>query len=447
MKKYEKYKRLIRMLASAVVLLAETGIYMVFWYQLISPATGVWYWRKGNWVIALLYVALALFFSITYGGFRLGDLEKGAVIYSQTLSMLFVNFITYIQIALLAYSFPPVWIFAVLMTCDILIVTIWAFGYDVIYKRIFPPRRLLLCYGNKDSLALIKKMEKRKDRYRIERVIDVKKGMKEILSVVDQYEGVLLCDISTKERNIILKACFDKEIRAYMTPKISDILVRSSKELHTFDTPLLLSRNTGLTVEQQLVKRFVDVVASFMLLIIASPFMLITAIAVKLYDGGDVIYRQRRLTIHGKEFDVYKFRSMRMDAEKDGKARLASVNDDRITPVGKVIRMTRMDELPQLWNVLKGDMSLVGPRPERPEIAVEYERILPQFKSRLMVKAGLSGYAQIYGKYNTTPYDKLKLDLTYIQNYSLVLDLKLILLTVKILFMKESTEGVEDEGR
>lgn len=447
MKKYEKYKRLIRMLASAVVLLVETGIYMIFWYQLISPATGVWYWRKGNWVIALLYIALTLFFSITYGGFRLGDLEKGAVIYSQTLSMLFVNFITYIQIALLAYSFPPVWIFAVLMTCDILVVTIWAFGYDVIYKRIFPPRRLLLCYGNKESLALIKKMEKRKDRYRIERVIDVKKGMKEILSVVDQYEGVLLCDISTKERNIILKACFDKEIRVYMTPKISDILVRSSKELHTFDTPLLLSRNTGLTVEQELVKRFVDVVASFILLIIASPFMLITAMAVKLYDGGDVIYRQRRLTIHGKEFDVYKFRSMRMDAEKDGKARLASVNDDRITPVGKVIRMTRMDELPQLWNVLKGDMSLVGPRPERPEIAAEYERILPQFKSRLMVKAGLSGYAQIYGKYNTTPYDKLKLDLTYIQNYSLVLDLKLILLTVKILFMKESTEGVENEGR
>lgn len=447
MKKYEKYKRLIRMLASAVVLLVETGIYMIFWYQLISPATGVWYWRKGNWVIALLYIALTLFFSITYGGFRLGDLEKGAVIYSQTLSMLFVNFITYIQIALLAYSFPPVWIFAVLMTCDILIVTIWAFGYDAIYKRIFPPRRLLLCYGNKESLALIKKMEKRKDRYRIERVIDVKKGMKEILSVVDQYEGVLLCDISTKERNIILKACFDKEIRVYMTPKISDILVRSSKELHTFDTPLLLSRNTGLTVEQELVKRFVDVVASFILLIIASPFMLITAMAVKLYDGGDVIYRQRRLTIHGKEFDVYKFRSMRMDAEKDGKARLASVNDDRITPVGKVIRMTRMDELPQLWNVLKGDMSLVGPRPERPEIAAEYERILPQFKSRLMVKAGLSGYAQIYGKYNTTPYDKLKLDLTYIQNYSLVLDLKLILLTVKILFMKESTEGVENEGR
>ena len=148
------------------------------------------------------------------------------------------------------------------------------------------------------------------------------------------------------------------------------------------------------------------------------------------------------MTIDGREFYIFKFRSMRMDAEKDGIARLASENDDRITPIGKIIRMTRLDELPQLLNVLKGDMSLVGPRPERPEIAREYEAVLPQFKSRLKVKAGLTGYAQIYGKYNTTPYDKLKLDLTYIQNYSFVLDLKLILLTAKILFMKESTEGV-----
>ena len=179
------------------------------------------------------------------------------------------------------------------------------------------------------------------------------------------------------------------------------------------------------------------------MLLVASPIMLLIALAVKIHDGGTVIYKQTRLTMGGRQFYVYKFRSMRMDAEKDGVARLASEEDDRITPVGKVIRMTRMDELPQLINVLKGDMSLVGPRPERPEIAEEYETWLPQFKSRLKVKAGLTGYAQIYGKYNTTPYDKLKLDLTYIQNYSFLLDLKLLLLTAKILFMKESTEGIE----
>lgn len=446
MKDYRSYKRSIRMLSSLVTVVMLTAIYMVFWYKLISPSTGVWYWRKGNWVMGGLYAALILFFMSMYGGFRLGDLEKGNVIYSQILSMIFVNFITYIQMSLLAYHFPKVWIFAALMVCEAAAIAIWIFIYAAIYRHLFPPRKLLLVYENQKALKLLGKLQKREDRYQIEKIVCCDETLpEEIVQLAGQYDGVILNDIPTAIRNYVLKECFQKSIRVYMTPKISDILVRSSTAMHTFDTPLLLSRNNGLTPEQQLGKRCLDVVVSFLMLILASPFMVVTALAVKLYDGGSVIYKQKRLTIDGKEFYVYKFRSMRMDAEKDGVARLASEHDDRITPVGKIIRMTRMDELPQLLNVLKGDMSLVGPRPERPEIAAEYETWLPQFKSRLKVKAGLTGYAQIYGKYNTTPYDKLKLDLTYIQNYSFIMDLKLILLTVKILFMKESTEGVEDK--
>lgn len=442
MKDTGNYKRIVRLLSSMVLVVMLVAVYMFFWYKLISPTTGVWYWRRGNWVIAGLYTALVLFFSTMYGGFRLGDLEKGNVIYSQILSIIFVNFITYIQMALLAYQFPKIWIFLALTMSDIIIITIWTCVYAEIYQHMFPPRRLLLVYGTQNALTLLDKLNERKDRYRIEKVIQVDEGEKKIIGLAEQYDGIILSDIPTTARNLILKECFERSIRVYMTPKISDILVRSSREMHTFDTPLLLSRNNGLTPEQQMGKRCMDVIISSLLFIAASPLMLLTALAVKLYDGGAVIYKQKRLTIDGREFYIFKFRSMRMDAEKDGIARLASENDDRITPIGKIIRMTRLDELPQLLNVLKGDMSLVGPRPERPEIAREYETVLPQFKSRLKVKAGLTGYAQIYGKYNTTPYDKLKLDLTYIQNYSFVLDLKLILLTAKILFMKESTEGV-----
>ena len=172
--------------------------------------------------------------------------------------------------------------------------------------------------------------------------------------------------------------------------------------------------------------------------------MIIVAILIKLYDGGPFLFKQKRLTIDGKVFEVYKFRSMIVDAEKDGVARLASKNDDRITPIGKFIRKVRLDELPQLFNILLGDMSIVGPRPERPEIAEEYMKTMPEFEYRLKVKAGLTGYAQVLGKYNTTPKDKLLLDLMYIEKYSLFLDLKLILMTIKILFMSESTEGVDD---
>ena len=211
-----------------------------------------------------------------------------------------------------------------------------------------------------------------------------------------------------------------------------------------FDTPLMLVRGSGLTIGQKFFKRLTDIVISLIMIVIASPFMLVAAILIKSYDHGPVLFKQKRLTEGRKEFYVYKFRSMIVDAEKDGVARLASANDSRITPVGKFIRATRMDELPQLFNILKGDMSIVGPRPERPEIAEEYEKEIPEFAYRLKVKAGLTGYAQIYGKYNTTAYDKLKLDLMYIEGYHILIDFKLILTTIKIIFMKESTEGVEE---
>jgi lipopolysaccharide/colanic/teichoic acid biosynthesis glycosyltransferase len=228
-------------------------------------------------------------------------------------------------------------------------------------------------------------------------------------------------------------------------PKITDVILFGAEELHLFDTPILLTREYSLTLEQRFAKRLVDIVCSSILLIIASPIMLITAIVIKAYDGGPVLYKQIRCTKDCREFEIMKFRSMRTDAEKDGVARLAQKNDDRITPIGKFIRKVRIDELPQLINILRGDMSFIGPRPERPQIIEQYMEVMPEFAYRMKVKAGLAGYAQVYGKYNTTPYDKLKLDLIYIENYSLWMDIQLMLLTLKILFWPDSTEGVESE--
>ena len=165
---------------------------------------------------------------------------------------------------------------------------------------------------------------------------------------------------------------------------------------------------------------------------------------IKMYDGGPVFFLQERVTKDRKRFMIYKFRSMIVDAEKNGMRR-ATNHDDRITPVGKFIRATRIDELPQLINIIKGDMSIVGPRPERWELDSAYTEKIPEFGSRLKVRAGLTGYAQEFGKYNTTPEDKLKWDLLYINQRSLLLDLKIILYTVKILFVPESTEGFEED--
>ena len=205
----------------------------------------------------------------------------------------------------------------------------------------------------------------------------------------------------------------------------------------------MLSRNNGLTLGERFFKRLMDIVISLVACIILSPIMLVIAIAIKAYDRGPVFYTQERITKDARPFQIIKFRSMIVESEEDG-ARLAKADDDRITPVGRILRRTHFDELPQLFNILKGDMSIVGPRPERREIFEKYEESIPEFKFRLKMKAGLTGYAQVYGQYNTVPYDKLKLDLTYIENYSFWLDIKLCFLTVKILFQKEKSEGVDD---
>ncbi len=223
-------------------------------------------------------------------------------------------------------------------------------------------------------------------------------------------------------------------------------MLTASTKIDLFDTQFQLFRNSGLTFGQTILKRLVDIITSLIGIILGSPFMIIIAILIKAYDGGPVFYKQERLTTDGKPFMILKFRSMIVDSEKNG-ARLASAHDNRITPVGKVIRRLHFDEIPQVFNILMGDMSLVGPRPEREVMYKEYEKEIPEYRFRLKMKAGLTGYAQVYGNYSTVPYDKLKLDLMYIENYSIWLDFRLILLTIKILFQKEKSEGVDDKQR
>ena len=218
-----------------------------------------------------------------------------------------------------------------------------------------------------------------------------------------------------------------------------------AEKIHLFHLPMLMVHRYDPTPEYLFLKRLMDIILSLIAVVIFSPFMIVTAIAIKATDGDNIFYRQRRLTKDGKEFDVLKFRSMRMDAEKDGVARLSTGDSDpRITKVGRIIRAIRFDELPQLLNILQGDMSIVGPRPERPEISAQYEKDIPEWPLRLQCKCGLTGYAQVYGQYNTTPYDKLLMDLMYIARPSLVEDIKIIFATMKILFMKESTAGVAE---
>lgn len=449
MGRIEALKRTIILQMSLVGLVFQTVLYIYVWQQVYNAImqSGMWrsFYRKGFWLLAAVYFLLLLFFTATYGGLRIGYLKPMDVFFSQVISIICTNIVSYFQISLLSLKLVTPYPLMLMMLAQIGIAAMWTFISDRLYKQFFPPKRLLFISGERPVEDILKKFRTRKDKYNILKCIYESEGQqfveKEILS---GYDGVVLWDMNTALRNKLLKFCYSRGVRVYIMPKIPDIMVQGSEQLHLFDTPILLMREYAMTIEQRFVKRTIDVVCALILVIIASPFMLITAIAIKLYDRGPVLYKQVRCTRDMKEFKILKFRSMRTDAEKDGVARLASKNDSRITPIGKFIRKVRIDELPQLFNILKGEMSFIGPRPERPEIIKQYQEDMPEFTFRTKVKAGLAGYAQVYGKYNTTPYDKLKLDLFYIENYSVWLDLKLMLLTLKILFQPDSTEGVEE---
>jgi exopolysaccharide biosynthesis polyprenyl glycosylphosphotransferase len=442
MNRKEQYKRILKFGSAAVILLIEVGLYWLLWQLYLNNIIEERFWRRGIWLLSALYGVLLVFFLQTYGGLKIGYLKRGNIIYSHILSLFIVNTIGYFILALIDKRFHSPVSFVLLTVVDGIIVCIWVFLFQWIYGVLFPPRRLLVVYGVRPVFSIMEKIGARDDKYVIGGSISIDEGIDKIMEKAEEFEGIVVGDVPSHERNLILKKCYDSSIRVYMIPKISDILVRSSTNLNLFDTPILLSKNEGLQIDQMAVKRFIDIVVSLIGIILTSPLFVMFGAAIHLADRGPIFYTQTRLTIDGKLFKIYKFRTMRVDAEKDGVARLAGEVDDRITDVGKILRATRLDELPQLFNIIKGEMSLVGPRPERPEIAAEYMEDLPEFAMRLKMKAGLTGYAQVHGKYNTTPYDKLKLDLHYIRNYSLWMDLILIVLTPKVLFMKESTEGV-----
>lgn len=444
MKNKEQFKKMVRSMFAVALVLMQTMVFAYAWFTEYNNYIVVPFVQKGNWFFYFVYAIIFTIFLNSFDGLKYGTYRRTNLIIAQILATLATAFVIYLQIVLLAARFVTVIPLIMMVVANVAVIVALIFSGDFIMKKLFPARKTLVVYDNYSPFVFLEKTKLRKDKFNIGEVAHISVGITRLAEMIKQYECVIIYDVHSEQRNRILKLCFENNIRTYTTTKVSDIFVRGAETVHLFDTPLLLYRNMGLTIEQRFFKRATDIIVSLTLLIITSPFLLISAIAIKLYDGGPVFFRQDRSTVNGQIFRIHKFRSMIVDAEKDG-ARPAEDNDPRITPVGKILRASRLDELPQLIDILIGNMSLVGPRPERVEHIKQYSEEIPEFVYRLKMRGGLTGYAQLYGKYNTTPYDKLQLDLMYIQNYSFFLDIKLILMTVKIMFMKESTEGFTEE--
>ena len=444
MKRLVSLRKSIMLLIKIMIVSAVTVGFIQVW---ITGYEESLFSNKGNYVVILSFVLLFTVFSSLYGAFKIGISRIHEIIYSFSLATVFTNAVMYLELSLIArelVAIPPILIG---IAYQIIVVAICSFCANTIYFKLYPPRRVVAIFGDDISgFELIKKMGKISERFQIERGLNVNTtDLEEIKRQIDKCEAVVICGIDKNLQKKIISYCYTHEKRTYLLPDITDIIISNSYNIQISDTPVLMSRNRGLTLEQRILKRTMDLIISAVAIIITSPIMLICAIAIKLDDGGPILFKQNRITINGKIFNVLKFRSMIVDADKDG-AKKAVSDDERITRVGKIIRACRMDELPQLFNILRGDMSLVGPRPERIENVYEYSQKYPEFELRHRVKGGLTGFAQLYGKYNTSPEDKLHMDLIYVETYSLLLDIKLLILTFKVLFMRESTEGFSEKA-
>lgn len=433
-------KLLVLRIVDAVLL---TLPIIIVWYAFYGNRIALPFFRRGNILILAFYFMQINLIGRVYDAFEFVMQQASELLYSKVITLLVCNGLFYVVISLLSRALvTPIPLFLALVF-QMMLGVLFAYGAQRWYFRAYPAEPTAILYTREQGL------EHLIGAYGLTRKFDVqlRLTMREALadlSRLDAMRVVFFTGSDAGERAKVLTYCIEHGLTFISLPRVSDVIMSGARTRHMFHLPMLVVGRYMASPEYRFMKRLLDILVSLVALILLSPILLITALLIKLDDGGPILYSQERLTKNRAVFRIWKFRSMRTDAEADNVARLSSGDDDpRITKVGHFIRKTRIDELPQLFCILFGTMSLCGPRPERPEIAEQYEKTFPEFALRLQTKAGLTGFAQIYGKYNTSPYDKLLMDLMYIAHPSILADVKLLIATFKVLFMSESTEGVD----
>lgn len=403
-------------------------------------------------VTMVTFAILEVSLMSVYGGYAVGKQKSKPIVHNMTLATVITDLVTYLQLSIMNASqeFNYVFRFAdpeILLVCIILqvVVIIWfSYGGNYLYFKLNPPEKCCIVTSSQYSLnRILPKIKKYRMQYRVRDIIDYLSD--DVYDVILRNHTIFFYDVPIQARAPLIEFCYEHQKNIYYNPEICDVVAINAKNILLDDKTMICSQVKELSLEQRIVKRIMDILISLIGMILTSPIMLFCAIAIKLEDHGPVFFKQQRATKDGKVFKMYKFRTMK---EHDDRQPQSSVteNDDRITKIGARLRQFRVDELPQLINILKGEMSIVGPRPEMLENVYRYTEELPEFQYRLRVKAGLTGLAQIVGKYNTSPKDKLVLDLIYIEKYSIWQDVKLIFQTL-LVFLKsgDSTEGFSEE--
>ncbi|MBQ4089602.1 MAG: sugar transferase [Clostridia bacterium] len=401
-------------------------------------------------IMSTSFVILMYVFSRIYGGFRIGQQKSRPIIYQMSLAVLFTDIILYLQLQIMnvneanndtleLFTVDLLLLAAALVLQIVFIIALTYLG-NYIYFSVRPPKKCCVITANKkDMRAICNKVGIFRKQLIINECVECTDP--DLHAKIKANETIILFHLPAKVHQELIAYCYKCQKDIYYDLSVPDVLTQKSGSFLLDDVMMTAHTRYGLSPFDRFLKRTLDLVLSSVGLIVLSPLMLIVAIAIKLDDGGSIFYRQDRMTRGDQVFRIYKFRTMREDA--GAKEYSVVQDDDRITRVGAFLRKYRIDELPQLINILKGEMSVVGPRPEMLTNFNKYLEDLPEYAYRCQVKAGLTGYAQISGKYNTTPRDKLMMDISYIEGYSFWLDIKLILKTLTVFFRHDSTEAFE----
>lgn len=435
-------------ICSMILVLLNTWIFHKVWMHFYSPLYYIQFYSIGKYAATIICGGLYALLGRLYGTFWLKISRISEIMYANIVTNVMVGGAMYLVAWIFIRHLPNIFPMLMIVCIWTFITLVWVKPAISFINHYCAVERIAIIYDENHYYQNAKTILDRLGwRFRVVDEISANQKTEDIMKRlrIVSAEAVMICDIPAEKKNEILKHCILKNLLTYMQPSANDYLIQSAKDVRIGNLPFMCCQKVSNASFYTTIKRVLDIVLGVAGLIVATPVMIVIALLIRKEDGGPIFIKEQRLTIHKKEFILYKFRATKPGiVERD----FAKVSEkESLTLIGRFIRRWKLDELPKLINVVKGDIALVGPRPEVLEDAIRFEQELPEYALKYQVKAGLTGYVQIYGRYSTCLADRLQMDLLCMSQQSLAWDMKMLLATVKVIFLPEGMDLILEEQR
>lgn len=441
-------RELTTAICSIVLVLLNTWIFHTIWIRFYSPFYYIQFYSIGRYAATALCFGLYILLGRLYGTFWLKISRISEIMYANIVTNIMTGGAMYLVAWVFIRHLPSIFPMLLIICLWTMTALVWVKPAIVFMNHYCAVERIAIIYDDShhydNGRAILNRL---RWRFQVVGEISASQSTEEIMTRLRIFsaEAVLLCDMGAEKKKELLKHCILKNLLTYVQPGADDYLIQSSRSVQIGNLPFMCCQKVSHSSLYTTIKRLLDIGLGLLGIVITTPLMLLIAVIIKAEDQGNVLIKEQRVTLHKKEFALYKFRATKPGiVEKDFGA---VSGEEKLTKVGKVIRRWKLDELPKLFNVVKGDMALVGPRAEILEDALRFEQELPEYALKYQVRAGLTGYVQLYGRYSTSLSDRLQMDLLYMSQQSLAWDMKMLLATIKVIFLPEGMDLILEEQR